>query len=220
MKRLMADLASAILDGGAIDWTSVDSSASEADRSLVDQLKVLAALVGAHRELASPPPPASRDVASTVAAVRAGTPGQWGHLRVLERIGRGAFGEVYRAWDTRLDREVALKLLPAASSNRRRARYEHHRGGASARPRAASERRHDLWRRTDRRPDGPVDGARRGTDPASRSRAEGQALQLGRGGRDRHPALAGDRRRARRGAPAPGHQGPQRDAARKMVASC
>src|SRR5207237_9309532 len=37
----------------------------------------------------------------------------WGRLRVLGRVGRGAVGEVCRAWDTRVDREVALKLLPA-----------------------------------------------------------------------------------------------------------
>jgi Tol biopolymer transport system component len=103
----LAAIADAILDGGEIDWSQARSKAST-DPALARQLRALADVASLHRALSS------GDAATPREAGPDTTRPTWGHLQLLEKVGQGAFGEVFRAWDPHLSREVALKLLGPA----------------------------------------------------------------------------------------------------------
>ena len=90
-------LAEAVADGDAINWDHAEASAeTDEERHVVQQLRQLATL---------------RDAARA-------KPAMWGPLEIRDEIGHGTFGTVYKAWDSRLHREVALKLLGTPASKR------------------------------------------------------------------------------------------------------
>lgn len=113
--------------GMPVDWEAeLRAAATDEERGTLQQLRILAAMGALNSALQSADSMPELDVAISGAESVLGGTGQrkrtlhpsdlapgarWGPLEILERIGRGAFGEVYRARDTRLDREVALKLV-------------------------------------------------------------------------------------------------------------
>ena len=98
-------IAARIADGSAIDWEAAASpDTTPVDRGLIDQLRAISDIATAHRT-----PSDDHDGSAP--------PATWNSLTILSSVGKGRFGEVFVAWDPRLHRRVALKLLYATSSS-------------------------------------------------------------------------------------------------------
>lgn len=98
----LRELADALAEGSDVNWDEVEKLSTDAgETTLIRELKVVAAIAGMARQDVPKETPVIDQPLQT-----------WGHLRLLGVIGTGSFGTVYRAWDTHLEREVALKVIP------------------------------------------------------------------------------------------------------------
>jgi TolB-like protein/Tfp pilus assembly protein PilF/tRNA A-37 threonylcarbamoyl transferase component Bud32 len=113
------ELLESVADGNVLDWDALDAAAeTEQDRRMVRHLRLVAGIADVHRTVPLEDP-ADLAPLPQIADADQSVP-RWGHLLLVERVGEGAFGEVYRARDPWLDREVALKLLKKSAANPRR----------------------------------------------------------------------------------------------------
>jgi len=110
-------VAESLADSATLDWPALERAHPKLAGTLA-RLRALERLAMAHRSAGEALGPATEAVGKLAASRPATEPTarptetafRWGSLIVHERLGEGTFGEVYRAHDPALGRDVALKL--------------------------------------------------------------------------------------------------------------
>src|SRR5687768_16170369 len=103
----LTQLAEAVADGETPDWSSAEQDSDDVElRGAIAQLRAVASIGELFATISGSPSDPQRTPREILASGAA-----WGTLRILAHVGRGRYGDVYRAWDPSLDREVALKLV-------------------------------------------------------------------------------------------------------------
>ena len=130
----LADLIDSVADGLSVDWDAAGAPPTDARlRRLFEALQIVDRISEVHRsEIAETDPGRVAAVAGPGAfppPTDSSTPtdwplAQWGHFELLQKLGEGAFGEVYHARDTWLEHSVALKLLKPPLVDRKRFLHE------------------------------------------------------------------------------------------------
>src|SRR5438045_1154833 len=117
-------LTEAIADGTLIDWQR-EAEVAPHLRALIAHLQSVERLMTAHREVSErwatlhgePQSTTPRSISSASEAEFVPEPHRWGDFELRERLAAGSFGEVFRARDPALQREVAPNLMHGEASS-------------------------------------------------------------------------------------------------------
>lgn len=103
-RSLLEEVVARISAGEEVDWEQISARArSEEEKRILDNLRIASEVYRSHRAVEAD------DADGKTRLTRGGM--SWGPLELIEKIGKGGFSEIYRAKDTELNRDVALKFL-------------------------------------------------------------------------------------------------------------
>jgi serine/threonine protein kinase len=100
-----------IADGLSVDWGALDRGTPGRARDWAKSLRVLNDIVKLHRDAAADYEQTTMATAAPSNGEASQAPDTWGKYRLTNKVGEGSYGSVYRAWDSDLEYDVAIKIL-------------------------------------------------------------------------------------------------------------